>query len=411
MDHQEANVKRRCFRWAALGLQAALALVILAAQPASGQAVRASVPEAAPDAVVVTVGSGGDFASIREAVAELPAGGVLRLADEVFTEGGIVLDRDLFLIGAGAGRTIVQASESLETAVDRVFTIGEGATVVLRDISMRHGHPQGECPRGGGAIANFGILWLDRCVVERNIGQCGGGLMNRDGDVYAYDCMFVENQSDGGLNMMGVQGMGSGGGIKNVKGHMVLDGCTIANNIARKKGGAIKNCCLGTLTMINCTVSGNRCASGGVHLNGPALIDHCTIAFNTAPFSLGAGIFVNSASVVRNSIIAGNTRGDVTVEVEEEGALAEFVNVWIGDGRTGIGSYAGDPLLGPLGAHGGPTWTHPLLSGSPAIDAGIFEPDGPSLDQRGVSRPVGATSDLGAFEVQPTDIEDRPAEP
>jgi hypothetical protein len=199
--------------------------------------------------------------------------------------------------------------------------------------------------------------------------------------------------------MTGVQGMGSGGGIKSTKGEMLLDGCTIADNVARKKGGAIKNCCLSTLTMVNCTVSGNACKSGGVHLNGPALIDHCTIAFNTAPFSLGAGLFVNSQSIVRNTIVFGNTMGDVTVETEEDGALAEFINVWIGDGRTGIGAFSGDPLLGPLGDNGGLTWTHLLLPGSRAIDAAVFEAESPLFDQRGLLRPSGNAPDLGAVEL------------
>jgi len=381
------------------GLLCGMIGLSLVAVVAFGQWTRPPLPLPAQDAMVVTVGSSdGEFASIREAVSAVPEGSVIHLAEETFTEGEIVLDKDLFLIGAGADQTIVQASETLETASERVFLVAGGATVVIEGITMRHGHPTGECSRGGGAIANFGALWLDRCVLSDNIGQCGGAVMNRDGNMTAYDCMFLRNESDGGRDMTGVQGMGAGGGIKNVKGEMLLDGCTVADNVARKKGGAIKNCCLGTLTMVNCTVSGNACATGGIHLHGPALLDHCTVVFNTAPYSLGAGILVNSRSVIRNCIVFGNTRGDITVNMEEHGAEAEFINVWVGDGRTGIGSYDGDPLLGPLGDHGGPTWTHLLLPGSGAIDAAV-PGEGPLIDQRGVMRPAGTASDLGAVEV------------
>ena len=65
-------------------------------------------------------------------------------------------------------------------------------------------------------------------------------------------------------------------------------------------------------------------------------------------------------------------------------------------------SAAGDlentnPLLGALAANGGPTETHGLLAGSPAIDAA--NPTGaPATDQRGVARPVGTGFDIGAFE-------------
>jgi hypothetical protein len=54
------------------------------------------------------------------------------------------------------------------------------------------------------------------------------------------------------------------------------------------------------------------------------------------------------------------------------------------------------PLLGAL-THDAGTWVHPLLDGSPAIDAGICIA-GIATDQRGVARPEGATCDIGAYE-------------
>jgi len=359
-------------------------------------------PKPAADAPVVTVGaSGQDHASLAEAVAAAPAGSVLELAAEVFTEGGIVLDKDLFLRGAAGGATVIQPSGSAETSTDRVFTVAEGATVVFSDLTLRHGNPQGECPRGGGAVLNYGTSWMERCILSDNLGQCGGGLLNRDGTVYAFDCMILRNRAHGGADITGVQGMGAGGGIKNAVGAMHLERCTIADNVSRKKGGAIKNCCLATLTMINCTVVGNECKTGGIHLNGPALIDHCTIAFNTAPLSYGAGVYVDSPSVIRNSLIAHNSLGDVAVETESDGALARFENIWIGNDRTGVGTFSGDPLLGPLQDNGGPTWTCLLLPGSGAIDAAVVFGDGPSEDQRGNVRVRDPAPDLGAVEMPP----------
>jgi hypothetical protein len=57
-----------------------------------------------------------------------------------------------------------------------------------------------------------------------------------------------------------------------------------------------------------------------------------------------------------------------------------------------------DAMLGPLADNGGPTETHALLSGSPAIDAGSPNCPPPDTDQRGVVRPQGAACDIGAFE-------------
>ena len=57
----------------------------------------------------------------------------------------------------------------------------------------------------------------------------------------------------------------------------------------------------------------------------------------------------------------------------------------------------GDPRLCPLGYYGGPTQTMPPNCDSPVVDAG----DDflcPLTDQRGVRRPLGAGSDIGACE-------------
>jgi hypothetical protein len=56
-----------------------------------------------------------------------------------------------------------------------------------------------------------------------------------------------------------------------------------------------------------------------------------------------------------------------------------------------------DPRIGPLADNGGPTRTHALLLGSPAIDA-ASTPDCPTTDQRGVLRPQGAACDIGSYE-------------
>jgi hypothetical protein len=62
----------------------------------------------------------------------------------------------------------------------------------------------------------------------------------------------------------------------------------------------------------------------------------------------------------------------------------------------------GDPMLLPLADYGGPTRTHALAEGSPAIDAGSNVAD-LDFDQRGgyYMRAFGARVDIGAYEAQP----------
>ena len=79
---------------------------------------------------------------------------------------------------------------------------------------------------------------------------------------------------------------------------------------------------------------------------------------------------------------------------------------FIASDRVGNISGTINPMLGPLQNNGGPTDTHALLAGSPAINAGPNPvPDFPTneFDQRGdgFARVVGGVVDIGAFEVQP----------
>jgi hypothetical protein len=84
------------------------------------------------------------------------------------------------------------------------------------------------------------------------------------------------------------------------------------------------------------------------------------------------------------------------------GAAGGFAGAFAQAGdQTGVA----DAMLGPLAGNGGPTRTHALLAGSPAIDAGTCtDPDGDTVatDQRGVGRPEGSACDTGAFELQQT---------
>ena len=90
-------------------------------------------------------------------------------------------------------------------------------------------------------------------------------------------------------------------------------------------------------------------------------------------------------------------------------ATASFATT-TGD-QLGTGASPLDPLLGNLADNGGPTLTHALLNGSPAVDAGSPATPGSGggaceiTDQRGTTRPKGSQCDIGAFEALQADLQ------
>jgi hypothetical protein len=152
---------------------------------------------------------------------------------------------------------------------------------------------------------------------------------------------------------------------------------------------------------------------GGGILNGATLtITNSTLSGNSTTYNNGGGI-----ANVGTTVEIGNT-------ILKTGALGENIFNYFGtvtsngynlssDDGGGFLTATGDqintdPLLGPLQNNGGPTFTHELLAGSPAIDAGDpnFDPNSftPPLlyDQRGsgFARVANSRIDIGAFEVQ-----------
>jgi hypothetical protein len=185
--------------------------------------------------------------------------------------------------------------------------------------------------------------------------------------------------------------------------------------------------------VVNSTISGNSSGmagpsnstprsdgdGGGIYGTGNVRgkLRNATIAHNTARTGRGGGVAAGSGGLrVANSILAGNTAGK---EPDCRGSLLSDGHNLIGsdEGCNGIaaeGDQLGtpelpiDPMLDALQDNGGPTFTHALLPGSPAIDGG--NPDGCTdasgeplaSDQRGEPRAQGAGAepvcDIGAYE-------------
>jgi hypothetical protein len=165
---------------------------------------------------------------------------------------------------------------------------------------------------------------------------------------------------------------------------------TISGNVAGTgSGGGISNISeLATLTfeLRNDTLSGNSADTGGSVFTG----------------AFGGTASVAIADTILNAAAGGNIAISLGGTVTTQGY--NLSNDDAGGYLTGPGDQINtDPLLGPLQNNGGPTFTHALLPGSPAIDTGDpnFTPP-PSDDQRGPGFPrvVNGRIDKGSFEVK-----------
>lgn len=279
----------------------------------------------------------------------------------------------------------------------------------------------------GGGISNYsGVVAVVTSVISGNSASSnGGGLYNEEGEAsvtLSYVRDNVAGELGGGIATQNAQSStvitssiisgntaDFGGGVSNYEGNVTVTASTLSTNNANVEGGGFSNY-FGTSNITNSTISGNTAVGGGgvSNFNGQTTILSSTIANNSANY--GSGIINYYAQTILGSTIvaannnasdlsgiffssAGNNligdRGDVDTFIDGEN------NDLVGTSENPI-----DPLLGELQDNGGLTPTQALLKGSPAIDAGVDF--GGGIDQRGGDfiRPIGAASDIGAFEVQ-----------
>ena len=155
------------------------------------------------------------------------------------------------------------------------------------------------------------------------------------------------------------------------------------------------------MTTISGAVGGNGGYGGGIHtasgfISGTMVSNNSTISSNVSKTN-GGGIYPISGTVtIKNTLLAGNST---------EAGFSDCIYSIISDGYNLIGNTSGcnvtatsgdqfniNPMLGIFLPQLG---FHPILLGSPAIDAGNSASCLPT-DQRGLAR-VG-NCDIGAFE-------------
>lgn len=312
-----------------------------------------------------------------------------------------------------------------------LLVVNSGGLLTLQNTTI-----SGNSAVAGGGVYNEAELVMDSSTVSGNTaGNDGGGIYGGFGSLALITNSTVSGNQALGENISTIvlsdmklgffPNDGAGGGIYQILGALALVNSTVSGNSAGSLGGG-----LFFITNFPNLQAGEGLAQGnGVDLG----LFNVTMARNTAG-DAGGGVLLFEVdfngdltagatgfqSVVANSLIAANTAGAGADCVGAFGSQGYNLIGQVDDNcvgfaatgdRTGSPSTPLDPRIGDLQNNGGPTQTHGLLQGSPAIDTanpdGCLDEDGLPLtrDQRNLVRPVNATGlaaaicDIGAYEV------------
>jgi hypothetical protein len=431
----------------------ARALARFAGRAASRTHARAPIISGAGPITSVTNCSDHGEGSLRDAVASMPEAALIDLrgltcSTITLTSGAIRPPFGLELIGPGAGALSVDANASsrvIETDFDLAvqgITLRNGAVdgnggcvsstsseLKLYDATVTGCYAHADANVAGGAIYSAAEVGLFNSRVEASGAYSdtayayGGGISARS--LYADSSTITGNDASSGAML----GFGGGAFAQN---NVTLHSSTVDNNrsdrvgaigmFGHEHGG-------GHAVLIDSTVSNNsaRRHIGGLFVDSAAYLLNSTIAFNCAGESdLGNGYIAAMgmharfyAPYLHSTIISNNGLCTSDKPDQPAGSALDLSTRDVAGAITGDHNIVmradlalpddtlrGDPQLGPLADNGGPTLTRALLPGSIAIDAGNAFHAGTQeytvYDQRGVgsSRIIGASADIGAYEVQ-----------
>lgn len=349
--------------------------------------------------------------------------GTLRAA---MTQANTQEGADTITFNLGAGAHTITIASSLPSLVGSTTITGPGANLLT--------------VKGNEAGPGYTFPLFYTEVQSGDVAVSGLTLANSQGVFNGARLTFSNCVMDGNAFVGAPDG--NGGAIFNNH-TLIIKGCTFSNNYAglidvdpgsEGLGGAIFNS--GTLTVTNSTFTKNKAGRGGaIYSSGEITIANSTFDGNSLEradvdgqggfgYYQGGALYLSGGVSIVNSIIAdstdfagnplevGNTLDTSTnPDVYVSNGIVSGKNNLIGKGPipSGLtGTVTGSPKVGPLANNGGPTPTMALLTGSPAINTGnnASVPAGLATDQRGsgFARTNGGTVDIGAFEVQPSNL-------
>ncbi len=278
----------------------------------------------------------------------------------------------------------------------RIFYISGQGSLALKNLTLSNGCADVLGVEGaGGALFNRGFLSLDGVTLTANQALRSGGAIHNDGSLTVTRSTISSNA------VLATEA--GGGGIVN-RGAMQISQSTISGNTGAGAGGGIDTG-VGNATLSNSTVSGNVAAGngGGVFSRSPSTaLVNTTVAANRgtngSAAGAGSGVFGMAGTLqLTNTLLAQQANG-----TNCSGGSGGGNN--LSDDNSCPTATNAAALIGPLANNGGPTFTHALLVGSPAINtasaAACSAAPQNGVDQRGQPRPQGAGCDIGAFEFE-----------
>lgn len=306
--------------------------------------------------------------------------------EDAASTGDLDVRASLVLHGDAGGGAVLDGA-----GLDRVLDVQAGSALTVTNLLIQNG-----MTRQGGGIRNAGLLRVEQSTIRGNVAfDDGGGVWSSGG-------LVLDRSTVGGNSAR------NGGGLY-TSGTAGITASTLSEGTAERGGGVTNN---GELSIVNSTLSGNTAGAGAAIANGGVLsISSSTLVNNHS--SSGVETIGTGSTILENSLLAvdGLSNGSVPPSTGRDCSgtmLLRGVNLiqnptgCILTGARDQALLGVAPLVGPLAMNGGPTATHALLQGSPAIDAAE---SCPPTDQRGAQRPQNGSAegvarcDIGAYEL------------
>jgi len=376
----------------------------------------------------ITVGPGGEFATVQAAIDAAAAG------DEIIVQPGLYRESirfngiDIVVRGTAPTDPAAVAATILEAATTGsvvMFWGNETSSCVLAGFTIRGAHPPRYRPRRqpAGIDGRDGRPTIEHNVITSNTGygvyrshgpirrntvanNRGTGLAMCNGTIQSNT--VVGNMGTfyvlaGGLTLCGgvvqdnVIAYNQGSGLTYCNG--LIQRNTIVGNRARNNGGGLYSC-WGTIR--DNLIVGNEAPQFGGALYECCQIQGNTIVGNQAAEG-GAAMNCRWNSEITNCIVWDNrsTSGGEVIQYSVAPSYS-CIEDWTGGGA---GNLAADPrFVDADGPDEDPATLddnrYALAAGSPAIDAGtrLYWSDWPVRDLEGNDRLAGAAFDMGCYE-------------